>query len=115
MGKFYLIPHNYKNNGRVFNMFDKKKLTLALVWFIPVVLAIFNLPLSLEDKIFWTILIGFPPAIAILAGYGDLIKYFIIFMRNRRLYYDVKRGGSDEFVYIQYKNKKAQGKATDNT
>ncbi len=108
MAKSFLIPHNYTNNGRIFNMFDKKKLTWAVLWFIPSTVAMFFLPLKIEDIIFWWVLISPPPAIAILAGYGDYIRYFILFMANRRIYYDVKRRDANGFLYLQYKDQKNQ-------
>ena len=78
MSKIYRIPHNYTNNGRVFNMFKKRDLKRALIWAAPVTFIIFNLPLSFVSKFSWSIIIVIPPAIAILASYADWLQWSVV-------------------------------------
>lgn len=105
LAKQYLIPHNYANNGRVFNMFHKKDLVKALIWFIPISVLIFKLPIQFNTKLFWEIIVAFPPAMAILAGYACWIGYILQFSKNRRIYISVRKGDHSVLVYQKFKGK----------
>lgn len=105
MAKQYLIPHNYSNNGRVFNLFHKKDLAKALIWFVPVSVLIFKLPMGFNTKLFWEVMIAFPPAMAILAGYACWVGYIMQFLKNRRVYYNTRKGENAVFCYQRLKEK----------
>ena len=114
MPKTYLIPHNFTNNGRVFNMFHKRDLIKALLWFIPVTALLFHLPVRLNTKLFCEIIFVFPPVIAILAGYANWIYHIVRFMQNRRVYYHVKEDNGHVFAYQRLKKEKADTRAGHN-
>lgn len=103
MARHYLIPHNYSNNGRVFNLFHKKDLAKALIWFVPVSVLIFKLPMGFNTKLFWEVMIAFPPAMAILAGYACWVGYIMQFLKNRRVYYNTRKGETAAFCYQKLK------------
>ena len=106
MAKTYFIPHNYHNNGRVFNMFHKKDLIRAIIWWLPVTILVFSLPLSFNTKLVLEIILAFPPALAILAGYSNLIYYMVRFSKNRRIYYKTRRGDKHVFYYQKAKKER---------
>lgn len=105
--KEYIIPHNYKNNGRIFNMFEKKKITRALVWLVPVTFIIFNLPIPLFYKFLFETLFGLPPVLIFLTGFDDIIYDVIVFNKKRKIYYDIERGDSFEYWYQKQKKNNA--------
>lgn len=100
----YLIPHNYTNNGRVFNLFPRKDITKAIIWFIPVTFIIFYLPIEFKIKLFAEVLLAVPPTLAILAGYANWIAYVLLFLRKRTVYYNVRKGRENDFVYKKAKS-----------
>jgi len=101
--KNYVIPHNYKNNGRLFNLFEKSKVTRSLIWAVPVTFAIFNLPISLFAKFLAETLAIIPPVLIFLTGFDDLIWDLVIFTKKRKFYYNVERGDSFESWYEKQK------------
>ena len=82
----YIIPHNYKDNGRVFNMFEQKAFIKALCVFIPISFLVMKLPLTLNVKLFCEILIAFPPTIAILFGFSDWLVWILHHTFTKRIY-----------------------------
>lgn len=97
----YIIPHNYKDNGRTFNLFDKQLFKAAMWWLIPSTVLLFNLPMKTEYKIFLWIILIVPPTIAILAGVGNWILYIVrYYTKFHRIYYSkIQGGGSHGFLY----------------
>jgi len=84
--KQYIIPHNYKDNGRIFNMFQPKAFMQAIFVFFPLSYIIMNLPFSLNMKLFLVILFAGPPTFAILFGYAEWLGWIIHYSRNKKIY-----------------------------
>jgi hypothetical protein len=96
--KQYIIPHNYKDNGRVLNLFPAKQLTRALIVAVPLTLLIFNLPLALNAKLFCEVFFVTPPVFAILMGYADWLVWGWRFLGLRKIF--GKGGASIETAKI---------------
>ena len=108
--KTYLIPHNYKNNGRILNIFYPKNIAAALVWLVPTTLITVVLPGSINVKLFVYILVAIPPSLLILVGYGTWAISVIKFTLARRVYYDTKKGDGSAYAY--WRTKAAAAKTT---
>lgn len=90
--ELYIIPHNYTENGKILGIFDKKALTVALIWFIPTAAIIYNLPI--DKKIIKTgmfFVISILPAAIVIMGIDDepilnILKFFLKFNKKKKLY-----------------------------
>lgn len=101
--KEYQIPHNFKNNGRIFNMIEKEALTKALIWLVPVTIIIFKfIPIDIDDKFLLEILIGMPPVLAFSMGMDVVLIDIVKFNHDRKVYYNLGRGGKKNEDYRNY-------------
>lgn len=82
----YIIPHNYKDNGRIFNMFQPKAFIQAVLIFIPLSFLIMKLPFSINVRLFCVVLFVFPPAFAVLFGYIDWLGWLMHHTLTKRIY-----------------------------
>lgn len=88
----YIIPHNYKENGKILGMIEKESLVTAAVWFIPMTYIIFKfLPLAIDYKIFAFMIVVVPPTFFALVGIGsetlvDFAKFILRFMKRSKVY-----------------------------
>lgn len=111
MSKEYIIPHNYKDNGRLFNIIEKETIVKAMIWIVPSTVLIFGLlPFSLSTRFFLDVVIGFGPAYLIVMGLDIIIVDYLLFNKNRKIYYDIEKGEDYESYYEQ--TKKAEQKDT---
>ena len=85
----YIIPHNYKDNGRLFNIIERDKAKKALIYTVPVTALFFFLPLDITMTVFFIIIFAAGPAFAIGMGIDDIITDMLKFKRNARVYYDL--------------------------
>jgi len=98
MKKTYLIPHNYTDNGRIFNMIEKDVAIKALLFLVPVCILVFFLPLSLTLRFIILIVFGVGPAMVFIVGLDLIMLDIISFNKNAKIYYDTK--GDDDFEYF---------------
>lgn len=102
--KEFIIPHNYKENGRIFNFFTREAVTKILIVLIPLTIIIFYvLPVSITVKCFLeTLLGGFPVAI-FATGIDEALINILSFQKNKRIYYDLRWEDTDEYQSIYEK------------
>lgn len=113
MKNTYLIPHNYTNNGRIFNMIEKPVAVKALCWLIPACLIIYLAPLNLTLKFALLILIGLGPAMIFVVGLDLIMLDIISFSKNAKVYYDLKEDNDDEYYYELAKQEELQNSKAD--
>lgn len=110
--EIYQIPHNFRNNGRIFNIISKEALTKVLIWLIPVTIIIFKFTsLSIDNKFFVAIIIGAPPAMAFAFEMDIVLMDIIKYLRNRKVYYnlgEVKKGENNRHYQGAYERAKKQ-------
>ncbi|MDD4566108.1 MAG: hypothetical protein PHE79_11625 [Eubacteriales bacterium] len=108
MSKEYIVPHNYKNNGRVFNLFEKQKVNRALIIAALAVAlsAIVPIPLMWKFMVGTVLVIG--PALFILFGFDDLLIDILIYKKFRRIYFDIERGDDYEYWHQKTRLQKEQ-------
>lgn len=88
----YIIPHNYKDNGKILGIIELQSLYAALIWFIPLTyLNFWLMPFGLNTKVFVFIIFILPPTLLILVGVGNdtlpnYLKYIYNFYKNARIY-----------------------------
>ena len=88
----YIIPHNYKDNGKILGMIEKESLITAAVWCIPMTYVVFKfLPLEIDYKIFAFMFLVVPPTIFALIGIGsetlvDFARFIFRFMKRAKVY-----------------------------
>lgn len=106
----YLIPHNFKNNGRIFNIIEKENLIKALICLIPITFIIFYLtPLRIDNKFFFEVILGGPPVIFFGFGIDKQLLDILKFRKNKKVYYAGGGGFSDEDkgnIQYAYENEK---------
>lgn len=85
-------------------MFEKRAVTKALLWMVPITGAIFYLlPISVQMKFFFEVLIGMPPALVFLLELDEMIKAVLLFSKNRRIYYNFGGKGVKESEITRFK------------
>lgn len=88
----YIIPHNYKDNGKIFGLIEKKSVITAAIWFIPTTYINFAfLPIPLNIRLFTFVLFVCPPTIFALIGIGndtlvDFVKYLYNYYKRAKVY-----------------------------
>jgi|SRR3989339_2195371 len=91
--EIYIIPHNYRDSGKILGIIEKQSLFVAALWLIPVsYLNFYLLPFSVDIKIFIQIIVVMPPTAIILTGLGgDTVLNFLRdvnrFYNNAKIYY----------------------------
>lgn len=83
----YMIPHNYKENGRLFNFVERSAAKKALICVAPITAFAFLLPLQISIKLFLWIVLVIPPSLLFLFDMDLLLLDFFRFNQNRRIYY----------------------------
>lgn len=111
MAKEYIIPHNYKNNGRIFNILEKKNVTKSLIFVVPVTILIFNLPLTIMIKFLCETIFAIPPVLFFLMGFDEALMDYLVFSKSRRVYYDIERDDNNEYWYQKEISSCSQGNA----
>jgi len=81
---YYIIPHNYTDNGKILGIIEVQSVYLAACWFLPTtVLNFWLIPLGLDYKLFIFVLVILPPTAIALLGIGsDTILDFAKYVRN---------------------------------
>lgn len=107
----YLIPHNFKNNGRIMNMFTKKGAIKAgvCVLILMIIISIIKTTLFIKAMIF--ISVGFPICLLALLEIDTFMLNVLNFYKNRKVYYRYfeKRGEANvkyRTFYEKEKNRK---------
>lgn len=85
--KEYLIPHNFKNNGRVMNMFTKKGAFKASFCIVILIIFLKLIKVTLFTKAMIFISTGFPICLFALFEIDIFILNVINFYKNRKVYY----------------------------
>ncbi|QIB69784.1 hypothetical protein Ami103574_10835 [Aminipila butyrica] len=114
--KHFQIPHNFKKNGRIFNLIEKEALTKSLVWVIPITILIFKFtPLRIDNKFFLEVLLAVPPVIAFCQGLDIIAIDILWFRKNKKVYYNLgkeKDNGDTRHFKSAYEREKRQQAAT---
>ncbi|HEX2938372.1 MAG TPA: hypothetical protein VHO66_05570 [Ruminiclostridium sp.] len=90
--KDYFIPHNFKDNGKIAGIFEKRNFYLALFFFVPAVLLLVFTPLPLPInkailvKVFVFIIVLCPPTILTSLGYSDILFFMHDFNKRKGVY-----------------------------
>ncbi|WP_324824331.1 hypothetical protein [Sinanaerobacter sp. ZZT-01] len=97
----YIIPHNYKNNGRILNLFEREQIKKTLICIVPITLILCILPIPITVKAFLGVfLIGAPAGVFLFELDRVMIDMFTFF-KSRRIYY----GGEGRYWYEVEKRK----------
>ena len=84
----YFIPHNYSENGRIFNMFKKDKVTKTLIWSVPVTLIIlYVIPVSIFFKAMFLVIFVCPVAAFFLLDIDEIAISIISFIAKKKVYF----------------------------
>ena len=89
---YYIIPHNYTDNGKILGIIEVQSVYVASIWFLPMTyLDFWLLPFSLNTRIMLFIIIICPPTIFALVGIGsetllDFIKFVYNFYKKAKFY-----------------------------
>ena len=108
--KEYLVPHNFKNNGRIMNMFSKKGAAKAAICILLIMIVVKIIKASLFTKAMIAISVGFPICLLALLEIDTLILNILRFYKNRKVYYRyfVKKGEENVKFESFYENKKRE-------
>lgn len=99
--KLYRIPHNYKNNGRIFNMFERAQVKKALCVIAPMMILVSMLPASLTIKAFVGVYVVVLPAAIFLFELDRVVWDMYVFQHDRHIYTEEKGA----FIYEIEKKK----------
>lgn len=104
--KIYIIPHNYKNNGRILNMFEREQIKKMLYCVVPITLLLIVLPFPMTVKAFLGVfLIGLPASVFLFELDQIMVDRFA-FNKNRRIYYS----NAGRYLYEVEKKKEVTGR-----
>ena len=102
--KEYFIPHNFKDNGKIFGCFEKRAFYYALCWLIAslILLIIIPLPLPFTQivlvKIFCGIILIAPSTLLIAFGFTDVLFYMYDFQKRAGVYRQRDTDGAEEGI-----------------
>lgn len=100
---YYIIPHNYQDNGKIWGLVDKKSFAVGTAWAVIIALSLWFLSsVNLITRIIIFVIIGIFPAAVIFVGIGhdtvfDYLKYYLQFKKSAKIY-KYQKQGSDIFM-----------------
>ncbi len=89
---YYIIPKNYKENGKILGIIDKESFIVGSIWGVCSAFLFYFLPfLSVLVRGILFVILGVAPTVIIYAGIGhdtvvDYIKYYLQFSKNAKIY-----------------------------
>jgi hypothetical protein len=89
----YIIPHNYRDNGKILGLIEKRSFIQGLAFMGPSGFLLFYiLPLAIKVKIYIFILLILPPTAIIMVGIGhdsleDFLKYVYYYYQRAKVYH----------------------------
>lgn len=102
----YIIPHNYQNNGRIFNLFEREQVKKALLCIAPITLILWILPIPITVKAFLGVFLVGVPAAIFLFELDRIMMDMFTFFKRRQIYY----GSEGSYRYEMEKKKQIQRK-----
>lgn len=89
----YIIPHNYRDNGKILGLIDKESFYVGLTWVLIWLFIFYYIPIPrIVVKIVLFVTVGLLPAAIVFVGFGydtviDVAKYYLNFTKNSRIYH----------------------------
>ncbi len=89
---YYIIPHNYQENGKILGFIEKQSFFIGIVWVLFWLFVMYFFPFfSLLVRFIIYVIIAVFPAGIIFVGIGhdsvvDYVKFYLNFKKNARVY-----------------------------
>lgn len=93
--KQFSIPHNFWDNGRLFNLIDKITFVKLMICIVPLITLLVILPMRFDNKVFFGILLGGPIVFLFAFGWDIRIRDIVKFSQNRKVYYNFGKEKKD--------------------
>lgn len=89
---FYVIPHNYQENGKILGFIEKQSFIIGIAWAIFWLFVMYFFPfIPIMYKFIIYVIIGVFPAAIAFVGIGhdtvvDYVKYYLDFQKKAKVY-----------------------------